>query len=98
VAASAVAHVATPHAARYLGQMCRHFQHKLPVTLEGDAGTIGFAVGTCRLRAGPERLEMAVAVADRAHLAQLQDVVARHLVRFAFREALDVAWHDLAAA
>ncbi|MBU8539318.1 DUF2218 domain-containing protein [Falsiroseomonas tokyonensis] len=31
--------------------------------------------------------------ADAAKLAQLQDVVARHLLRFAFREEMQVAWH-----
>ncbi len=30
---------------------------------------------------------------DAAHLAQLQDVVARHLLRFAFREEMKIDWH-----
>jgi hypothetical protein len=32
-------------------------------------------------------------VATQEQLANLQDVVARHLVRFAFREELPITWH-----
>jgi hypothetical protein len=30
---------------------------------------------------------------DDAQLVQLQDVVARHLLRFAFREPMQIEWH-----
>lgn len=84
--------IATPQAARYLTQLCKHFQHRCPVTLEGAAGEIGFSMGVCRLQAAAGTLTLALQASDPAGLQQLQDVIARHLLRFAFRETLQIAW------
>lgn len=84
--------VATAHAGRYLSQLCKHFQHKRPVIFDQDSGYIGFTIGDCRLEAGQDMLGLAVSSPDADSLAALQDVVARHLVRFAFREPLQVVW------
>ncbi|MFO1070632.1 MAG: DUF2218 domain-containing protein [Geminicoccaceae bacterium] len=89
---SAVAEVATAHAARYLAQLCKHFAHKVPAEFADGRGRIAFPIGTCELTAGPERLTLSVAAADADQLARLQEVVARHLERFAFREPLAIAW------
>ena len=91
---SAEAHVPTEAASRYLAQLCKHFQHKLPVTLDGARGRIEFQAGVCVLDAAlePGALILRVTAADEAGVAALQDVVARHLVRFAFRETLEVNW------
>jgi hypothetical protein len=37
-------------------------------------------------------LTLSLETPDATQMAQLQDVVARHLVRFAFREELQVDW------
>lgn len=84
--------VATPNAGRYLQQLCKHFQHKLPVTHDERSGHIAFPIGDCRLTAAGDILTLALAAPDDAQLQQLQDVVARHLLRFAFREELRVDW------
>ena len=89
---AAVARVPTASARRYMGQLCKHFEHKLPVTLGENAGSIAFGAGLCSVRAEEGALVLEVESADEAGLARLQDVVARHLVRFAFREALVVGW------
>jgi hypothetical protein len=84
----------TAMAPRYLGQFCKHFAHKLPVELD-DANTNGmvrFGAGSCRLTADAAALTMTVDAADAAAVLNLQDVVARHLVRFAFREEVALAW------
>ncbi len=86
------AEIATAHAQRYLTQLCKHFQHRCPVELGDAAGSITFTAGTCSLRADAGALTLSLAAPDEAHLVQLQDVVSRHLVRFAFREALEVNW------
>ncbi|TBW34639.1 DUF2218 domain-containing protein [Siculibacillus lacustris] len=88
----AVAQIATADASRYLQQLCKHFAHKLPTTFDPTAGRIDFPLGPVTLAATAERLDLAVASDDAARLADLQDVVERHLVRFAFRETLAVAW------
>ena len=46
-----IATTQTPQAARYLTQLCKHFQHRLPVTLEERHGHIAFDAGTCDLDA-----------------------------------------------
>ena len=90
------AHVTTPMAARYLGQLCKHFQHKLPVTLEDKSGQIVFGTGTCDLRAEDNTLELRCTAAEAESLDRLQDVVARHLQRFAFRDAPVIEWQTVA--
>jgi hypothetical protein len=83
---------------RCLGQLCKHFQHKLPVTLDETRGRIEFAAGVCEVDASPDggMLLLRVTAPDEDGLARLEDVVARHLERFAFREELRVAWHRTA--
>jgi uncharacterized protein len=90
-----VATVATPNASRYLQQLCKHFQHKLPVTFDPHSGQIVYSIGDCRLVAGEAVLTLLVMSQDAGRLEQLQDVVARHLLRFAFREDMKIDWHPL---
>ncbi len=88
-----VAEIATPNASRYLQQLCKHFAHKLPVKFDARAGEIDFPMGRCALDASDEvvvRISLSTPDADR--MPELQDVVARHLVRFAFRETLAIEW------
>lgn len=81
------AEVPTKSGSRYLQQLCKHWSHKLDVTFDTDHGEVRFPNAQCRMDALPETLNVAVTVADEADLDQMKDVVARHLDRFAFREA-----------
>ncbi len=49
-------------------------------------------MGVCRLSADDGRLALSLDAPDAAALDRLQDVVARHLVRFAFREEMQIDW------
>ena len=93
---TAVSTVSIAKPRRYLGQLCKHFEHKLPVTYAEDyhTGRIEFSVGLCELDADEAQgmLTMRVRAATEADLDRLEDVVARHLVRFAFRETLELTW------
>lgn len=91
---SSEARVATNMPRRYLGQLCKHFQHRLPVVLDEWQGRIEFPAGACDLHAAAEGgiLHLRVNAADEASLGQLEDVVARHFERFAFRDDLKVHW------
>ncbi|GGD89065.1 hypothetical protein GCM10011390_04770 [Aureimonas endophytica] len=86
------ARITTAHASRYLQQLCKHFAHKRPVSFDERAGRIEFTIGDCRLAADDEALTLRLEAPDEAQLEQLQDVVIRHLERFAFRESLAVRW------
>lgn len=89
---ASTATVTTPKASGYAAQLAKHFAHKIPARFENGDGEITFGAGTCRLHAEGDRLTMTVEGADAVAIAQLQDVVARHLLRFAFREDLAIDW------
>ncbi|MGW7380677.1 DUF2218 domain-containing protein [Streptomyces sp. NPDC054794] len=91
----ATAHVVTDRPARYLKQLVSHMGHKAGTTLTPDGrGTITVAAGTCNLTASPDRLELTATAVDAESLARVQDVITRHLVRFATQEELVVEWTD----
>jgi len=87
--------IQTANARRYLGQFCKHFAHKLPVAIDPAlaSGQVNFSAGLCRLSADEDTLTLEVGAETGENIATLQDVVERHLVRFAFREELAMAWH-----
>lgn len=84
------ARVALAKPERFVGQLCKHFANAggLPTTLDGPHGQIEFEMGKCVLDAASEAdaLVIDVTAADQEALAKLEDVVERHLARFAFRE------------
>lgn len=84
--------VATPNAGRYLQQLCKHFAHARPSVFTEASGEIAFTAGTCRLVADAETLTITLSTADAVQLAELRGVIERHLVRFAFREPLQIDW------
>jgi hypothetical protein len=89
---TSIAHVQTELPRRYLGQLCKHFEHKLPVTLEEARGHIAFSFGTCTLTTTDGTLVLQAEAADPESLARTEDVVARHLLRFAFRAPPEIVW------
>lgn len=94
-ATQATATVATATAAKYLGQLCKHWGHKFVVEHDGPNGKVVFPTAVLRLAAGPA-LVLTLDVDDASTLDRMQDVVAEHLQRFAFREALQVDWRPAA--
>lgn len=88
------AKVATDKAARYMTQLCKHFAHKLPASLDGkEGGRIEFPIGTCALAAETDGLVLSVEAENVPDLTRLEKVVADHLIRFMFREPPgEVAW------
>lgn len=97
-ALTSTATVTTPKAAGYAAQLANHFGHRIPARFEEGEGEIAFASGTCRLNAEGDRLTLTVEGATPEAIAQLQEVVASHLRRFAFRENLAVDWQPAPAA
>jgi uncharacterized protein len=81
------ARVQTTEASRYLQQLCRHWSHKFKVQATPVHGTVPFG------DAEPDALVMRIDSADPVNLTRLENVVADHLARFAFRESLgDIRW------
>jgi hypothetical protein len=92
----AISTIETASAKRYLGQFAKHFAHKLPVELAEDSSSavVKFSGGACRMKADAARLRLELD-APLAAMDTLKDVVAHHLVRFAFREELTVVWRHV---
>ena len=85
---TAACRVPTQSASRYLQQLCKHWSHKMTVVFSAGEGTIDFPGGSrLAMRADSETLDLLLTVPAADELVRMQDVVARHLDRFAFREA-----------
>ncbi|MCY1272538.1 hypothetical protein D9M68_370370 [compost metagenome] len=89
---NASAHVATETPGRYIGRLCKHFAHKIPVQYDEQHGRIEFAFGLCQLSAQADGLTLRVEARDPADLEKLKQVVASHFERFAWQEALTLDW------
>ena len=103
---SSIAVVPTTSGSRYLQQLCKHWSHNLDVDFSPERGTIVFprdARGAdwpdqalVTLTAHDSSLECRIDASAAAQLDGLKGVVARHLDRFAFREApLPFDWTDV---
>ena len=84
--------IRTPHASRYLQQLCKHWSHKFETEFTATSARIVLPLGETRLAADADALTIDVTTEDAASLSGLRDVVARHIERFAFRETLQFDW------
>lgn len=89
---TSTARVRTDKASRYLVQLCKHFGHRVPAEWTATDGVVRFEPGTCRMTATGDALSLSCESAAPEDLAVVQDVVASHLVRFAWREEVSVDW------
>ncbi len=99
--------VPTTSGSRYLQQLCKHWSHNLAVEFTPDLGTIRFPAegragsfpgeAVVTLESRPQSLEVRITASVSEQRDVMKGVVARHLDRFAFREApLPFEWHDAA--
>jgi hypothetical protein len=101
------AQVPTAHASRYLQQLCKHWSHNLAVEFDATRGMVTFprnargadwpGDATLELQAQADALDCRLEASSEGQLEALKGAVARHLDRFAFREApLAFDWRDKA--
>ena len=102
---ASTASVPTASGSRYVQQLCKHWAHNLAVTYDDGKGTIVFPrdargaewPGDARVTmiAHPDSIECRIEATAEGQLEGLKGALARHLDRFAFREApLSFAWQD----
>ena len=94
---SATALVPTRNGSRYLQQLCKHWSHNLAVEFTAEQGKVVFpkdarglsfpADAVVTFRAQEDALEVVLEASSPEQLEGLKGAVARHLDRFAFREA-----------
>lgn len=82
----ATAEFETPHASKYLQQLCKHFAHKLDVSFTENTGQIALPTGPAELEAAPGVLRISVEVDDGETLGRAKHIIDKHLIKFAFRE------------
>ena len=104
-AISSTARAPTLHASRYLQQLCKHWGHNLAVAFDETTGTVTFprnargadwpGGGALQMHAHEDGIECRLEASTAGQLDALKGAVARHLDRFAFREApLSFDWRD----
>ena len=94
---SASAMVPKANGSRYLQQLCKHWAHNLQVDFTAERGTVTFprdaryadwpGDGVVTMIAHPDTLECRIDASAEGQLDGLKGALARHLDRFAFREA-----------
>ena len=100
VTASAL--VPTASASKYLQQLCKHWEHNLQVEFTPENGTVifprdargaDFPGDAVTFNVAEAGLDVRIDASSDAQLEALKGAVARHLDRFAFREApLSFEW------
>jgi hypothetical protein len=102
---TSIARVPTANGSRYLQQLCKHWSHNLEVEFTPEKGRVVFprnargadwpGDATLRLEAHADALECRLEASAGEQLEALKGAVARHVDRFAFREApLAFDWRD----
>lgn len=88
----------TQNAQKYMTQLCKHFGHKVPAEVEGDAGQVRFAAGLAEMTSDDQALSVVLSGDSGEAVASLQEVIDSHLQRFAFREDFaGMEWSPVAA-
>lgn len=77
----------TANGGKYLQQLCKHFAHKVDVTLSDTRGECRFSCGTSTLTLKDGAIDIRVISNDETGLTDTKAVIEDHLLRFAFREA-----------
>lgn len=88
--------VETQHASRYLQQLSKHWAYKFETEFTPLSSKIALPLGEARLSANDTELVIEVTAHKSEDLTVLQDVVQRHIERFAFKESLAFVWRPLA--
>jgi hypothetical protein len=105
MSAHSAARVPTANGSRYLQQLCKHWGHNLEVEFTPEKGRVVFprnargaewpGDATLLLEAHADALECRLEASAAGQLEALKGAVARHIDRFAFREApLTFDWRD----
>jgi uncharacterized protein len=77
----------TASGSKYLRQLCKHWSHKFEVEFSENRGQVRFPSAVATMEASADALLVTIETDDTESVEQLKGAVAKHLDRFAFREA-----------
>lgn len=89
---SSRADVATARPGRYAKQLVSHLGRKLGFTHDANTSTAVLAGTSAAIITGDGVLVLEVQGTDPEHVAQVENVLASHLVRFGASDELTVSW------
>lgn len=85
--------IPTASASRYLQQLCKHWAAKFTVEFDPQQGRIETPDGwLLEMKADDAALHVTAGAADAETLTHWQDIIAKHISRFGFREELTYDW------
>ncbi|MEQ8442724.1 MAG: DUF2218 domain-containing protein [Alphaproteobacteria bacterium] len=84
--------VKTDKASKYLQQLCKHFRHKVTVDFDPQNGRVDFPGGVVHMLAGEEGLSFFCRADMDDGIPRMKSVLDSHLLKFAWREELDIRW------
>ncbi len=86
--------IQTPSGSAYIGKLCRHFRHKIATEYTDTTGLATFPFGSCTMSATPTTLVFDIAAQTTEGVENIKGVLVRHLLKFAYKEELTIAWVD----
>jgi uncharacterized protein len=84
----------TEHASKYLKQLCKHFSHKVSTEYDDNLGKVKMPPGPCVITANQEELTFQCQSQDAKGIQVMQSIIEQHLVKFAWREELNITWNS----
>lgn len=85
--------IKTDNAGKYMVQLAKHWSHKIPgLTYDDEKADIPFPMGKCAMQVHGGVLDVTLTAATVSDVERLEEIFAKHLERFAFRETVDISW------
>jgi hypothetical protein len=88
----------TPHASKYLQQLCKHFAHKVEATFDATWGVVALPCGKTEITASETTLSVTIELVADDKVEHGKHVIDSHLQKFAFREEFEAMdWAAISA-
>lgn len=89
-----VSQVTLSNPSQQIARLCKHMGHKIPTEFTETEGKLTFDFGVCELSADAETLTMRCNADSQESLAQMQDIMGRHLEQLAWKDEPKVVWQS----
>lgn len=85
----------TKEGSAYIRKLCRHFVHKIPASYTESDGRAELPGCVCLMHADTDTLVFTITGGSAEEVMKGEDIITRHLLKFAFREQLEVFWNQI---
>ena len=86
--------IQTDKAERIMKTVCNHFARKTTASYEGNKGYVEFGDGKCEITVTSNTMLLQLSADNVDNLSRVQNVVVKHLLRFAPGENLQINWSE----